>query len=314
MTSHPDGPSALEQYTSRIKELYRSCGSPRSSLVDAVARRLEEFYPLQHGRSTLPTSVGRSTLSQVVNATRLPSAEMLAVIVLSLQRCGQENGSLAADREPEDLQTWQRLLRQAKAEAAARKARSAAQSRGRRPEVTDRTTTGENAGTDEEQPGPTSTEGLGRTAAPGAGPAQRPADAVAATPRPARRHGRADPVVLEQRELAELARHGTYATALTGPAGHGDSDAIYQIAVILSGHPDHAHKAVSYLLNAAAAGHELANELIPLDGDRVDSQSALLHARVLARAAERNRDHDAACTFRACASHHELRPGARPGT
>ncbi|TMR40261.1 hypothetical protein, partial [Actinomadura geliboluensis] len=118
MTSQLRGGPACQEFVREIKDLYIGCGSPPSSSVNKIAPRLGEIYPLAHGRSTLPTSVSRSMLSQVVNGERLPSAHMLTVIVLSLERCGRENESLSPDQGPQDLAHWQRLLRRAKAEAA----------------------------------------------------------------------------------------------------------------------------------------------------------------------------------------------------
>ncbi|GGQ17234.1 hypothetical protein BKA00_006873 [Actinomadura coerulea] len=112
--------SALRVFKHRIKELYERAGAPKPTVVNQIVGDLEEFYPLMGGRSTLPTSVGRSTLNQVVNGVRLPSASMLAVIVLALGRCGRENGGLAEDPGPSALGEWHRLLREAKAEESAR--------------------------------------------------------------------------------------------------------------------------------------------------------------------------------------------------
>ncbi|NYE11194.1 hypothetical protein [Actinomadura citrea] len=112
--------SALRVFRHRIKELYARAGSPKPTVVNQIVEDLEEFYPLMGGRSTLPTSVARSTLNQVVNGVRLPSAGMLAVIVLALQRCGRENGGLTEDPGAAGLEEWHRLLREAKAEEGAR--------------------------------------------------------------------------------------------------------------------------------------------------------------------------------------------------
>jgi hypothetical protein len=172
---------------------------------------------------------------------------MLTVIVLSLQRCGWENGSLPEDPGQAGLEEWHRLLRNAKAAGGAR---------------------------------------------------SRPATVRDGGGGPVRR---ADPVRLEPGEIAELGGHGRYASALASRAGRGDRDAVYEIAVILGCGTRYGRKAVAYLLNALAAGQRVASDLLPMDDGDVDRRLAQAHARVLAYAAERRGDGEAAHTFRSCA-------------
>ncbi|GAA1783960.1 hypothetical protein [Actinomadura chokoriensis] len=248
-----------QEFQRRLRELYLRAGSPSSALVDATAARLEEFYPLGGGRRSVPRGISRSTLSQVVKGTRLPTAGMLAAIVLSLQRCGWENGSLDDDPGPDALPEWHRLLREAQAARAARPAAS-----------------------------------------------RRPAPVPADGPR-----RRADPVVLEPRERAELRVHGRYAAALERRAAAGDRDAVYEIAVLLGCVPGHGHKAAGYLINAAAAGLSVAANLVPVDGAEVDRALAVAHAHVLAYAAGRRGDREAAQAFLSCAAAADADPAPR---
>ncbi|TMR28955.1 hypothetical protein ETD96_36495 [Actinomadura geliboluensis] len=112
-----------------------------------------------------------------------------------------------------------------------------------------------------------------------------------------------DPVQLDHDELAALHRYGPYGDVVARRAGQGDCEAIYEAAVLLG--PHHGHKAVGYLLNAAAAGQNIAYDLVPLPGDRIDPRLALTHARLLAHSAKHSGDHEAVDAFRACAARYE---------
>ncbi|MFB4311218.1 hypothetical protein [Actinomadura sp. GTD37] len=243
----------------RLRELYLGAGSPSSTTVDRTAGRLEDLYPLDGGRRSVPHSISRSTLSQVVNGVRLPKSGMLTAIVLSLQRCGFEHGSLDDDPGLASLPDWHRLLRAAK---AARAARSPA------------------AG--------------GSVQAPAAGPERR-----------------ADPVLLEPGESAELRRHGRYAAALERRSATGDRNAVYETAVMLACAAGYGHKAAAYLINAAAAGLNVAANLVPVDGAEVDRRLAVAHAHVLAYAAANRGDLEAARAFLSCVAAAGADPASR---
>ena len=246
-------------FAKRIKELYLRCGSPSSSALNKIISRFDDYYPLEHGHATLPESVSRSALSQILNGVSLCSAGMLTVIVRGLERCGVENESLHPEQAPEDMQEWQRLLREAKVVCNQKECDQMPES-----DVPDTAIC---------------TEPVGVNTAPRVG----------------------DPVQLEPGELAELKRHGSYAIDLASRAREGDREAIYEIAVMVgAASPEHGHKAVGYLINAAAAGQRWASALIPPHGRPVEPAQAASHAVRLADEAKRRGAGDAEQAFRSC--------------
>ncbi|MFD0689164.1 hypothetical protein [Actinomadura fibrosa] len=270
MAHHPFLPSGHGDFIAELQRFRADCGDPPYPGVISNVERLETLYPLRHPRKTLPTTLSASAISQVFSGSRprLPSAELLAVLVLAHLYCAVENGSVQGDPDTGAPRHWQEILQ-------------AWQARRRQAQLAQRPPSSDDQPPADHRPSPTV------NTAPSGG-------------------RRADPVHPTEPELETLSAHGPYGAVLAERARDGDSHAIYQIAVILATNPYHAAGALAYLLDATAAGHLDAAELVPSPGQRVDHQRVRAHAGELARAAEARGDQAAAHAFRSCALQAEL--------
>ncbi|TYK46983.1 hypothetical protein [Actinomadura decatromicini] len=271
-------PAGNKEFAADLRRLRSDCGEPNYSSLIGIVPKLDEFFPLKHGRTSLPESVSRSHLSQFFNGARQPSAEYLAVIVLSHLRCAAENGSIRIDPATDAplgweaiLEAWQKRLREARQQDDVRDASPA--------------------------PNPS---------APADRSSVLPSVSLIdpGTPR------RADPVHLAPGEVDALIAHGAYGNVLHEHAALGDREAIYQVGVVLALHRDYRVRAVAYLLNATAAGHPTASGLVPDSGQGIDLCHALARAKTLADMAETSGHETALRFFRLCVLRADL--GDRP--
>ncbi|MDL4820487.1 hypothetical protein [Actinomadura opuntiae] len=108
-------------------------------------------------------------------------------------------------------------------------------------------------------------------------PAGPPASAALAPPEsePVR------PVRLTESQKATVAGYGAHGRALLGRAAAGDADALYRVAVLLGTDPARGGETVPLLIEAAAAGHPDALDLLDASPDGLDAAQAARHAHRL---------------------------------
>ncbi|RFS83469.1 hypothetical protein D0T12_20695 [Actinomadura spongiicola] len=298
MTHRPFYPAGHENIFEDFRQFRTDCGEPDSSSVIHNVERLEELFPLKHGRESLPDSLSRSAVSQFFTGSKgtPPSARLVAVVVLAYLRCAVENGSIRSDPEtgtPHDwecvLEAWQARLREAKRQN--RPEPPLPRHGGRQDTDTSSTATGT-----------TEPPGSGGTTAPDVAPGPMEGGSrlsvmpSASSPVPPGTARRADPVHLTPDESAALVAHGDYGLVLAEHARIGDREALYQLAVALALDPDHCARAQSWLVSATAARHPAAADLVPEPGRSIDVHDARARAKELARRAEAC-GHEAALEF-----------------
>jgi hypothetical protein len=126
-----------------------------------------------------------------------------------------------------------------------------------------------------------------RSAARDVPPPRPPAGGAALAPperEPARR------VRLTESQRATVAGYGPHGRGLLGRAAAGDADALYRVAVLLGTDPARGEETVPLLIEAAAAGHPGALDLLDASPDGLDAQEAARHAHRLGDRAGRGRE------------------------
>ncbi|MFC4052800.1 hypothetical protein ACFOY4_24190 [Actinomadura syzygii] len=255
MSHRPFYPAGNEEFAADLRRLHSDCGEPTYSSVIRIIPQLDELFPLKHGRLSLPTSLSRSNISQLLNGARQASAAPLAVLVLCFLRCAAENGSIRTDPATGAPLKWEAILR-------------AWQKRLRRARQQDDV----------------------RAASPAPNPSASSDDQSSVMPSmaladPGTKRRSADPVHLEPGELAVLGAHGAYGGVLAEQAKLGDPEAIYQLAVALAFSPEYRSKAVAYLLNAGPS-HPAALGLLQESEQSIDPRHARTRAESLAEMAK----------------------------
>ncbi|MVZ99546.1 hypothetical protein F8568_003970 [Actinomadura sp. LD22] len=100
----------------------------------------------------------------------------------------------------------------------------------------------------------------------------------------------ARPVRLTESQRATVAGYGPHGRGLLGRAAAGDADALYRVAVLLGTDPARGGEAVPLLIEAAAAGHPGALDLLDASPDGLDAREAACHAHHLGDRAGRSGD------------------------
>ncbi|RKS70959.1 hypothetical protein BZB76_5439 [Actinomadura pelletieri DSM 43383] len=298
MTHRPFYPAGHEDIFEDFRQFRADCGKPDSSSVLDNVARLEQLFPLKHGRKSVPRTLSKSAMSQFFTGSKgtLPAAGITAALILGHLRCAVENGSIRSDPEtgtPHDweciLEAWQARLRQAK--------------RQNRPEPPlPRHGGRQDAGTSSTATGTAEPSGSGGATAPVVPPGPVEGGSrlavmpTASPPVPPGTTRHTDPVHLTPDESAALVAHGDYGLVLAEHARIGDPEALYQLAVALALDPDHCARAQAWLVSATAARHPAAAGLVPEPGRSIDVHDARARAKELARRAE-GCGHEAALEF-----------------
>ncbi|REF00537.1 hypothetical protein DFJ69_6085 [Thermomonospora umbrina] len=272
---HPYNP-VREQFVGELGDLYRRCGSPPFPEMAAFSERLAELHPDAHGVNNLPT-LSKSAISETLRGHRkyLPTAAWVASFVLCCQGLACARGVRPTDPGRATLPYWQWRLQQAESEARRRGLPSRRQRHRDGPAV----------------PEPT----LWPPVMFAAGPHAPSAGTAEVPPRSG------GPTALSDAQRAHVTAFGWYGQALTARADAGDPHAVYQVAVLLACHPEHAAGAPSVLMTAAAAGQHQALALLEASGEGLNRGLVAAHARELADRAENAMSHDVARIFSECA-------------
>lgn len=243
-------PTGPDAFIRALNALYDSCNRPPYRKLAEVSEHLGELY----GRRDLP-SLSTTGIFDVLagRRKRLPTAAWVASFVLCCQRRAWETGVRSGDPGTASLPAWQARLR-------------AARSPGRN--VPPPRPPAEQEGTGREG------TGLESTAPERAlGPPER---------EPVR------PVRLTESQRATVAGYGPRGRALLDRAAAGDADALYRVAVLLGTDPARGGETVPLLIEAAAAGHPGALDLLDASPDGLDAAEAARHAHLLGDRAGRS--------------------------
>ncbi|GAA2152532.1 hypothetical protein [Actinomadura napierensis] len=89
------------------------------------------------------------------------------------------------------------------------------------------------------------------------------------------------PVRLTESQKATVAGYGPHGRALLARAAAGDADALYRVAVLLGTDPARGGESAPLLIEAAAAGHPGALDLLDASPDGLDAGHAARHAHRL---------------------------------
>lgn len=202
-----------------------------------------------YGRRDLP-SLSTTGVFDVLagRRKRLPTAAWVASFVLCCQRRAWETGVHDGDPGTASLPAWQARLRAARSPDLA---------------VPPPRPPAEQEGTAPERTAPE------RVLAP---PESEPVR----------------PVRLTESQRATVAGYGPRGRALLDRAAAGDADALYRVAVLLGTDPARGGETVPLLIEAAAAGHPGALDLLDASPDGLDAAEAARRAHLLGDQAGRS--------------------------
>lgn len=265
-----DPRSAFYDELHRFYEL--DCGAPHVRDVAEVSRRLKELSD-----RGLP-ELSRTCVWDLVNGRRrnLPNAEVLASLILCLQRRAYEIGVLAEDPGPATLPEWHRRLRVAREQVAILQDDP--------PPTPPRPSKG-NTSSDGLDAAPPSKEAL---APPSPASDMMPPLGDDLTSRFVSGPDDERPLSLSEQELlAECVTHGLEMRAAEPASGQ---DSAFHLAVLMGGR-GRGRDAMVWLEQAAADGHPQALELLAINADHLDRLDAAACALDIAdRAAVRGDD------------------------
>ncbi|GAA2624896.1 hypothetical protein SMC26_18505 [Actinomadura fulvescens] len=275
-----------DEFAALLRAFHRDCGRPRYRRIVAELPLVLKAYPQLRIAETV--SFSKSAISEILNGRRhgLPDPIWVACFVLCCQRLAAASGRLPSDPGRSTLPRWQAALRKAedKAERLGLPVRH-----GCHPSAS-----------------PSPPAAVPQNPAPVQSPAW--ADEAPLVPRPRfpdvaeRAVVLTSTIQLSEEACEHVASFGDHARGLLAGAMARDPEAVYQVAILLSGDRRHSDAAIALLMAAAATRHHLALVLLQESPRNLNRRLAVAHAHELARLAAENGDHIAAVTFYECAA------------